>query len=156
MPQPEATPGFLLLRPDLLVALGGQQAGQPQSSYRCSWAGPWELKCPEALFWKWSNFMTSSWLWSPLHILHFRPGALCVPWRIQMWSPSESLRNLRLPMGMFSPVAAYALEDSLSGIELSPLQAATHPILSCIQLEPCVEHVRRQTLTPLPGEQCCV
>lgn len=59
-------------------------------------------------------------------------------------------------MGMFSPVATYALEDSLSGIELSPLQAATHPILSCIQLEPCVEHVRRQTLTPLPGEQCCV
>lgn len=29
MPQPEATPGFLPPRPDLLVALGGQQAGQP-------------------------------------------------------------------------------------------------------------------------------
>lgn len=29
MPQPEATPGFLPPRPDLLVALGGQQAGKP-------------------------------------------------------------------------------------------------------------------------------
>ena len=45
MPQPEATPGFLPSRPDLLMALGGQQVGQPLLF-------GWTLgdEVPEALF----------------------------------------------------------------------------------------------------------